>query len=90
MNDFERLTAVIEKAIQDALDPIVWDLQDTLKAFDDAADRLRDEWQKIDLERAEWAREARKPTGGLLHRESHRKGPGYCRGRLPGLPLRLP
>ena len=63
MNDAERITAIIEKAVQDALEPIVWDLQDTLRAFDDAADRLRDEWRAIDLERAERAREARITNG---------------------------
>ncbi len=61
--DSERLAQIIEKAVQDALEPIIWDLQDTLRAFDEAADRLRDEWRAIDLERAERAREARKTNG---------------------------
>ena len=63
MSNTERLEEIVKKAVQDALEPVVWDLQDTLRAFDEAADRLRDEWRAIDLERAEAARTARKTNG---------------------------
>ena len=54
---------IIEEALAESLDPIIWRLEDVVTAFEDAADRLIEEQRRLDMTRAEMARETRKANG---------------------------
>ena len=55
--------AAIDDAVDRAIDPLLDDLIHLAKTFEDVADRLREEGRRIDMMKAEMAREARKANG---------------------------
>jgi hypothetical protein len=57
---FER---IIKRAAENAFDDLIWRLEDIVKAFDDAADRLTEEHRRLDMMRSEMARENKKANG---------------------------
>ena len=54
---------LMERIIEEALNPYLWRLEDVVRAFEDAADRLIEEQRRLDMTRAEMARETRKANG---------------------------
>jgi hypothetical protein len=46
--------------LEELLRELLWQLSGTARRFEDAADRLAEEGRRIDLDRAEKAREARR------------------------------
>ena len=49
---------IIEEALAESLDPIIWRLEDVVTAFEDAADRLIEEQRRLDMMKSEMARKA--------------------------------
>ncbi len=56
----ERASDLIERIIEEALNPYLWRLEDVVKAFEDAADRLTEEQRRLDMMKSEMARASRK------------------------------
>ncbi len=59
----ESASDLIERIVEEALNPYLWRLEDVVQAFEDAADRLIEEQRRLDMTRAEMARETRKANG---------------------------
>jgi exonuclease VII small subunit len=59
----ESASDLIERIVEEALNPYLWRLEDVVQAFEDAADRLIEEQRRLDMTRSEMAREARKANG---------------------------
>jgi exonuclease VII small subunit len=56
----ESASDLLERIIEEALNPYLGRLEDVVKAFEDAADRLIEEQRRLDMMRSEMARAARK------------------------------
>ena len=59
----ESASDLIERIVEEALNPYLWRLEDVVQAFEDAADRLIEEQRRLDMTRAEMARETRNANG---------------------------
>ena len=63
----EFLEQLIKRAAHNAFEELVWQLEDLVKAFDNAADRLVDEQARLDRMKAETTRSQEKPNGQDTH-----------------------
>ena len=59
----ESASDLIERIVEEALNPYLWRLEDVVQAFENAADRLIEEQRRLDMTRSEMARETRKANG---------------------------
>ena len=59
----ESASDLIERIVEEALNPYLWRLEDVVQAFEAAADRLIEEQRRLDMTRSEMARESRKANG---------------------------
>ncbi len=59
----ESASDLIERIVEEALNPYLWRLEDVVQAFENAADRLIEEQRRLDMTRLEMARETRKANG---------------------------
>ena len=56
----ESASDLIERIIEEALNPYLWRLEEVVQAFENAADRLIEEQRRLDIMRSEMARSPRK------------------------------
>jgi len=63
----ESASDLIDRIIEEALNPYLWRLDEVVQAFENAADRLVEEQRRLDMTRSEMAREARRANGKDAH-----------------------
>ena len=59
----EFLERLIKRVAHNAFEELIWQLEDLVKAFDNAADRLVDEQARLDRMKGETTRSQEKPNG---------------------------